>query len=138
MENSSSFYYFFSATPQVLAGILALFGVFVIFKIQTIRKQLTGIGQSIIDEVTRLKITHTVILNEKLNTNDILDYLNKAIHRDDIVGLKREIDLIDDQYFIIYWQRFNELYDFLQNLIRRTIIMTILTAFIILVCLCKW
>ena len=135
---SNSFYYFFSATPQVLAGILALFGVFVIFKIQTIRKQLTGIGQSIIDEVTRLKITHTVILNEKLNTNDILDYLNKAIHRDDIVGLKREIDLIDDQYFIIYWQRFNELYDFLQNLIRRTIIMTILTAFIILVCLCKW
>jgi len=36
LEMSNSFYYFFSTTPQVLAAILALFGVFVIFKIQTL------------------------------------------------------------------------------------------------------
>ena len=42
---SDSFYYFFSATPQVLGGILALFGVFVIFKIQTIKAELIASGQ---------------------------------------------------------------------------------------------
>ncbi len=39
MDNS--FYYFFSATPQVLGGILALFGVFTIFKIQILSEVLT-------------------------------------------------------------------------------------------------
>ena len=36
----SSFYYFFSSTPQVLGGVLALFGVFVIFKIQALKDEL--------------------------------------------------------------------------------------------------
>ena len=51
---SNSFYYFFSATPQVLAGILALFGVFIIFKIQTLKSELIGIGQYILEKGNRL------------------------------------------------------------------------------------
>jgi hypothetical protein len=45
MENS--FYYFFSATPQVLAGVLALFGVFIIFKIQNKTTELLSIASEL-------------------------------------------------------------------------------------------
>ena len=45
MENS--FYYFFSAVPQVLGGVLALFGVFVLYKIQTLKDEQVSIASDI-------------------------------------------------------------------------------------------
>jgi hypothetical protein len=64
MENS--FYYFFSAVPQVLGAIMALFGVFVLFKLQQLSTGLLILGENLhnaanntsqshkTDEVTRL------------------------------------------------------------------------------------
>jgi len=49
MENS--FYYFFSATPQVLATILALFGFFLIFKIQALKDELIVKASDILEYV---------------------------------------------------------------------------------------
>ncbi|MEI6048534.1 MAG: hypothetical protein WCS03_06515 [Bacteroidota bacterium] len=46
MENS--FYYFFSSTPQVLGGIWALFGVFVLFKIQSLTTDLISISKELL------------------------------------------------------------------------------------------
>jgi hypothetical protein len=43
---SNSFYYFFSATAQVSGGILALYAVFVVFKIKTRKDELLGLGQA--------------------------------------------------------------------------------------------
>jgi hypothetical protein len=48
MENS--FYYFFSAVPQVLGGVLALFGVFVVFKVQSLKSQLLGIAKTFVQK----------------------------------------------------------------------------------------
>ncbi len=48
---NNSFYYFYSATPQVLSGVLALFGVFVIFKIQTIKSEILSIGLNIYENL---------------------------------------------------------------------------------------
>jgi hypothetical protein len=45
MENA--YYYFFSATPQVLAGIIALFGVFVLFKLQALSNELSPIANNL-------------------------------------------------------------------------------------------
>lgn len=45
---ADAFYYFFSSVPQVLAGILALFGVFTIFKLQAMQNNLVGFGDEIL------------------------------------------------------------------------------------------
>jgi len=46
-----SFYYFYSTVPQVLAGGIALIGVFAIFKIKALKDSLSGIAQNFYDEV---------------------------------------------------------------------------------------
>jgi len=138
MDNiDNSFYYFFSATPQVLAAILALFGVFVIFKIDTIKKQLIGIGKSILEELRtyRYKDGKELQLNPKLQNTSIVKQIEKSIIREDIVGLKRSISLVINMHFVIYWGRYDEVYEFHQNLIRRTILLSVFTAFFILLCL---
>lgn len=133
---TNSFYYFFSATPQVLAAILALFGVFVIFKIQIIKAQLFGIGQSIIDEVeTRRVNMKPSILNEKMKNISIITRIKKTIHRHDINELKDVISLIENQDFELYWREYNYVYYFHQSLIRSTINWSIFTAIIIIICL---
>lgn len=132
----SSFYYFFSATPQVLAGVLALFGVFVIFKIQTIKNQLIGIGQAIIDEVQRLnKLSRPLTLSEKLDTNLIINAMKKAINRNDIKELMGAIDLIESQHFGTSWRKYHDVYDFLNSLINNTLALSTFTAIIIVICL---
>ncbi len=59
---SNSFYYFFSAVPQVMGGILALFGVFIVFKIQAIESNIIGIGQSLLERFRRLNATQLAAL----------------------------------------------------------------------------
>jgi|GEM_PF-4429554 len=134
MENS--FFYFYSATPQVLGGILALFGVFVIFKLQTIKNQLIGIGQAIIDEVNRRnKLSNPIRLSDKLDTSIILNSLKKAINRDDINELKTAIGLIESQDFGTSWRKYMDVYDFYKSLIRNTLALSIFTASVIVLCL---
>ncbi len=48
MENA--IFYTFSTIPQVLAGAIALIGVFALYKIQELNTSLTGLSQNFIDE----------------------------------------------------------------------------------------
>lgn len=132
----SSFYYFYSATPQVLGGILALFGVFVIFKLQTIKNQLFGIGQAIIDEVLRReRLSRPVILSNKMGTHTITNSMKKAINREDIKELKTAINLIESQDFGTSWRKYMDVYEFYHSLIRNTLIISAFTALVIVICL---
>lgn len=49
----STTYYTFSTIPQVLASMIALLGVFAIFKIQFIHNRLNGLSQNFYDRLTQ-------------------------------------------------------------------------------------
>lgn len=122
----NSFFYFFSATPQVLGGVMALLGVFVIFKIQTIKSQLIGIGKSIYNEAKEL-----IDKNNPSFTSEI----KQAIKRKDIHELKRVFDSIEKEDFGFHHKAYQQLYDFHINLMRATILLSIFTAVTIILCL---
>lgn len=132
---SNSFYYFFSAVPQVLAAILALFGVFVVFKIQTIKTQLRGIGQSIIDEAQLYVNWRNNYFTSQMKAEQFINALKKAILGHDIKELQRLINIIESDHYEIYKRKYNGLYDFLESLIKNTIYWSIFTAIIIIICL---
>lgn len=139
---TDSFYYFFSAVPQVLAGILALFGVFVVFKIQTIKSDLLGITQDIIKKIEYLE-TSPAHLDKSIfdgtigvKTEMVTD-LNRHFKRNNLKGLK---SIIDDMLLIeyafddptgLFVKNFVDVYNFLQTLIRGTINLSIFTAIIV-------
>lgn len=138
MENS--FYYFFSSAAQVLAGILALFGVFVIFKVQALTTELTSTASKLQefatsfsdrnDDNTILTIRHSFQLTLKTwiqsrNISKIKYILD--MNADDI--LKRNIQ------FNVLSVDFNQTYDIYANLIKHTIRSTVFTGFILLFCL---
>ena len=119
MENS--FYYFFSAVPQVLGSVLGLLGVFVIFKVQHIRKQIFGIGQSVLDEIERTKWNE---LNVN-KTNPLLkSLLNKAIHKEDINELSLQIlsvqKVFDNDSFNLLEKKYTDLCKLRHNIIAET------------------
>ena len=72
MDTNNSFYYFFSTVPQVLGAVLALFGVFVIFKIQTIQQDLLGLAKSIMDEANNLYLRSPLTKISKGGSNEEL------------------------------------------------------------------
>lgn len=139
---TDSFYYFFSAVPQVLAGILALFGVFVVFKIQTIKSDLLGIAQDIINKIEYLETSPahldksifdgTIGIKTEMVTN-----LNSHYKRNNLKGLKSIIDemsLIEyafDDPTGLFVKNYMDLYNYLQTLIRGSINLSIFTAIII-------
>jgi hypothetical protein len=133
MDNS--FYYFFSAAPQVLAAILALFGVFVVFKIQSIKNQLIGIGQSIIDEVQSPINWRDIYLTKQMKTDAFINALKKGIHGYDIKGLQLNINLIESGFYEGHKKKYKTLSEFLDSLRKNTIIWSIFTAAIIIICL---
>ena len=137
---SNSFYYFFSSTPQVLGSVLALFGLFIVFKIQSIRKQLLGIGKSIIADVNDIK--QKIVPNNNLpylsnasTTDSIVLEIKKSCVRSDIKGLKSIVNIIDAVDYTQYKDKYNELYRFSISLVRNTIIWSIFTTVVIIFCL---
>ena len=132
----NSFYYFFSATPQVLAGILALFGVFVVFKIETIKKQLLGLGQYIFDEGDRLvRQGSSTRLHNTESNSIIIGSLKKAIDKTDLAEIKNIIESINYRPFEAVKERYGNVYDYLNTLKNQTIIWSIITAATIILCL---
>ena len=138
---SNSFYYFFSSTPQVLGAILALFGVFVLFKIEIIKAHLIGIGKSIIkDKGTYLsdtfELTDNTILKDKAPKHDpqIID-LKMSIIKNDIKGLKSIIDKLDKELFSSYQKNYCETYESLKSLITCTVFWSVYTVILIIGCL---
>jgi hypothetical protein len=135
MENS--FYYFFSATPQVLAGILALFGVFVIFKMQAIKMELLSFGRSILEEA-RAKWNgdpNEKIASTRLGDTSLILEIDNAIQRQDISKIYRLIEGIDHRDLKYSITLYSEIYKFLQTLLKRTFYLSLFTAMVIILCL---
>jgi hypothetical protein len=137
----TSFYYFFSSTPQVLGAIMALFGVFVIFKIQSlvevmliiakdialfIDKSYEGYEKSIkkiLDAIDERNIKDLNITITSLSDGLFSPVLTYELRPDDFVAYGN------------YKKRFATLHTIYNDLIKNTITTTFLTAIIIVVCL---
>ena len=138
MENS--FYYFFSSVPQVLGAVLALFGVFVVFKIELLTKLLISIANDVAE-----------ILESFQRTENDFNGIYKAIDENNIKDLYTIIAALGDGYFCSELNpttpfktmgtynnnkvRFATLYFIYKNIIGKTINTSIFTAVIIIVCL---
>lgn len=141
---SDSFYYFFSAVPQVLGGILALFGVFVIFKIQGLKTQLIGISRPLITIVELLHEEDLRLHNDSRMTSVVTNtstILRESVLREDTHEIKAILDkitiIVSDfkQQFETYQRHYNDVYNALQTLIKNTIRLSVLTAILIVFCL---
>jgi hypothetical protein len=137
----NSFYYFFSAVPQVLGGILALFGVFVLFKIQSIKTELFSIGKVLLQNVQELSINFEIKDCREVRAKLIKD-LKRGNDSKNINELKGSIDAVNNSIvmyknteFNLYKERYDKMFTFLIDLIRSTIRFSIFTAIIIVVCL---
>ena len=95
----NSIYYTFSTIPQVLAGAVALFGVFVLYKIQVINSQLIGLGDALLREVSPINDKGRIRKYKKILKDNFIyiERLQKAIYRKDIIGIKRWIYSIVDE-----------------------------------------
>jgi hypothetical protein len=135
---TNSFYYFFSSTPQVLGGVLALFGVFVIFKIQSSRSLLLGIAQTIIDDSSnfyRMDPVNFRLISDRLTITTVIQELQKAIQKGDMKEIINTVKFIDNVNFTSLKERYITTYHSLKSLIRSTIIWSIFTATVIVICL---
>jgi hypothetical protein len=127
---NDSFYYFFSATPQVLGGVLALFGVFVVFKIQMLKDQMIGIEKAITKDPERI-----ILRTQRDDNQKLKQYILNATLSNDIERCKIHLNEIDYQYAFYYRDSFNSIYSSYKNLISNTINWSIITAAVIILCL---
>ena len=138
MENS--FYYFFSATPQVLGGILALFGVFVIFKIQIYAEVLSKKASSLYTEARSVYFPGDSIELQKLGVT-IKKNIKEGIENKDLSLIKKALDLDkknttnQSKSFLSFTEEFNTLYSAKEELYKDTIRFSLTTAIIIIFCL---
>lgn len=136
---SNSFYYFFSAAPQVLGGILALFGFFLVFKIQSLKDELL-VSADIVLQFFRGEYNKK---DSKIRTPQmllIINQLKKGIQDKNIRSLYFVIKICDknaknngEKNFLT--MDFLHTYDFYQKLKKSTLRLSILTIIIILECL---
>jgi len=136
----NSFYYFFSATPQVLGGILALFGVFVIFKIQIIAEVLSKKASNLYTEARSLYFPEDSNEIQKLGVT-IKKKIKEGIENKDLSLIKKALDLDkknttnQSKSFLSFAEEFNSLYSAKEALYNDTIRFSFLTAVIIIFCL---
>jgi hypothetical protein len=130
---SNSFYYFFSAVPQVLGAVLGLFGVFVLFKIQSLKSQLLGIAQLAynIGEDLNFQVnekTQNGIKIEKVIGRAII---KETIEKSDIKRLSEILNSIVDPFYITYIDNYNRSYKILKLLSTATVGASVYTAGVI-------
>jgi hypothetical protein len=143
---TDSFYYFFSAVPQVLAGILVLFGIFVVFKIHNIKSELLGIAIDIIKATENLESSPPHLDQSifdgtiGLKTEMITD-LNNYYKRNKIKGLKSIIDkMLSINYAFndatdLLIKTYSDTYNILHDIIKSTINVTVFSVILITICL---
>lgn len=129
------FYYFFSATPQVLSGLLAVFGAIVIFKVQNIKSELIGFAKSINEEI-KSSLKNSNIIEETEYPYLIVE-LENAINRNDLMTVKVTIDKMTIEFYdyATHCIRFLSVFQFYENLQKKTIKWSKVNAAIIIVCL---
>jgi hypothetical protein len=78
MDNSlvpSTMFYLFSTISQVLGGFIALSGVFIIFKLQEIRKMLLVKGKQFLQNIERMRALPFWDFDEQENFEKLRDSL---------------------------------------------------------------
>ncbi len=134
---SNSFYYFFSAVPQVLSGVLALFGVFVIFKIQSIKSELIGIAQIVekINNYFKLKISEKTQDDEK-NVKEVSHrVLMEQIEKSDLSAISKILNAMTEPIYFNYRDSYNKSYRILKLLSTATLGASVYTAIVIFIAL---
>jgi hypothetical protein len=142
MDLSNSFYYFFSAAPQVLGALLGLFGVLVIFKMQSVKNNLIGISTGVVNSL-KYEIINGDSANEDYYTHvarsiytgisaNAITVIEKTIQEIEIKNgtsdkLKEVIESVKDAY-----SKEREVMD---ELIKATIFVSIETVVLIIICL---
>ena len=133
---SNSFYYFFSATPQVLAAIMVMFGVLIMYKITSFRDRLIGNAQTITED---LKRNPNQVVSKNQKTPSIIASLERSIVMKEIVLLSyyiSEMDNITDAGLMTLVQIYVAKRRALLRLIKWTYLMTFLSSATIIICLC--
>lgn len=137
---SNSFYYFFSATPQVLAAILALFGVFVIFKLQALSVELIAQASRILEFIqsnSNVNDTEDMLKNRRSAKSLIMEYINTKNLKLIKYSIEMNTDplITKDLMYNFIKDEFDNLFTDHQSLRKETIQSTIFTATIIVICL---
>jgi hypothetical protein len=135
-----SFYYFFSAVPQVLATILALFGVFVLFKLQSLTIELLSVGEEFLDKTEFIKDENDckdrIVLRNKIHSA-----LFRSVDSKNIMTFKENLDLSTNNKIyqgdklVHIENKFNNIYSVYKSLKNETIKSSFFTAIIIIICL---
>jgi hypothetical protein len=138
MENS--FYYFFSATPQVLAAILALFGVFVIFKIQALTIELVDKADTVYKVATTYRNKNESAEEQTLRLTMLVKILHKIKIKnvkaiDEIIEKYVDVIIPNDKDFISAKEGYRQISSDYHNLITETINSSVITAITIVFCL---
>lgn len=139
---SNSFFYFYSATPQVLGGILALFGFFLIFKIQALKEELIVKAKDILEYLRSMEKLDRGE-NEELSDNihKIFLSLAQSIQYKNIDTLfkiicldGRQLGLFNGTY-LTYLNQFNSMFKLQRNIIKTTMAFSGITILTIIACL---
>jgi hypothetical protein len=134
MENA--YYYFFSAVPQVLAGIIALFGVFVIFKLQALSNELSPIVSTLYDTLRSSNKQEYSEIRLNLAKLCFNAYNNKSFKT-----VSDYFKTFDNNIFssypnyTVYNRRFINTFNVYEDLFRRTVCATTFTGILIVICL---
>jgi hypothetical protein len=137
---SNSFYYFYSATPQVLGGIMALFAVFVIFKIQALKDELLSLAQYLHNTLHGISEKGESAEMQK-KRGKLAWEIKRNIEAKNIVQVYEAIKRYNDELhttnkvYKVRKERFDDVYSIKENLVSDTITASTITAFIVLFCL---
>jgi len=137
---SNSFFYYFSSTPQVLSGILALFAVLITFKIQSLKDALLVMTSSIVN-LLEINLNYSHNEEVKKQREGLLIDLKRAIDNKNIGLIKyyvnNKIDKINDDNVLVndFVILFNKEWKFHQRLLVWTLNLSAFTALVIISCL---
>jgi hypothetical protein len=141
----NSFYYFYSASAQVLAAVMALFGVFVIFKIQSLKEELIFFGKKALPDVK----LHSNGIKGRFNDSEeenvchriTLEVLSDSIEQKNVRRLSTTFSTYEKEFeygghnYHNAMRAFHIIYDTLELIKCRTVISSVLTSVVIVICL---
>lgn len=145
MDNSlsNSFYYFYSTVPQVLGAVLALFGVFLIYKIQALKEELVAKATDILVYLNESKEHDTLGDDEytkfiRLTGNSLsiwLPYKNVGTFYNIICKFGHSnIGKVDNMY-ATYSHQYGRMYKLHRGLIQATRYFSVISIITIIGCL---
>jgi hypothetical protein len=134
MENA--YYYFFSAVPQILAGIMALFGVFVLFKLQALSNELSPIVSILYESLSIPYAKEHKEIRGELASLCFDAFNNKSFKPVADYFKSFENDIFNGYpNYSVYLKRFLQAYGVYEKILNRTVFATIFTGITIIICL---